>query len=157
MKEVKIITVCLGNICRSPMAEGILRHKLKELQIKATIDSAGTGGWHAGEHPDPRAIKTMKHHGIDISKLKARQITKNDLHQFDVVLAMDEQNYSDILSLSAEPVHHHKVKLMLSFHPKQSLTSVPDPWYGNMDGFERVYHLLDEACDAFINQYPWHG
>lgn len=152
-KNIKILMVCLGNICRSPMAEGVLRHQLKERGFNTVVDSAGTGGWHAGENPDPRAIKTMRSHGIDISKLVARQFIKNDFDQFDLILAMDESNYKDILSLSANPDHHHKVKLILKYTNRVSNCSVPDPWYGNQDGFETVYQMLDEACDNVIKTH----
>src|SRR5688500_3441085 len=110
---MKILMVCLGNICRSPMAEGIIQHKLNERGLKATIDSAGTGGWHAGESPDPRAIQTMRQHGIDISKLGARQFKKNDLSHFDLILAMDETNNMDIIDLVTDIKDKEKVKLIL--------------------------------------------
>lgn len=150
---MNIITVCLGNICRSPMAEGILRFKLKERGIHAMVDSAGIGGWHAGENPDKRAIQTMRNHGIDISNLIARQFVKNDFDQFDIILAMDESNLEDILSLTSNTDHRGKVKLMLSYLPHKKIKSVPDPWYGNLDGFENVYQMLNESCDNFINYH----
>jgi protein-tyrosine phosphatase len=152
-ENYKILMVCLGNICRSPMAEGIMRHKLKEHQINATVDSAGTGDWHAGENPDNRAIKAMKNHQLDISNLVARQFTKNDFHHFDLILAMDESNYANILNLSEEVVHKDKVKLILSYlDPVQEL-SVPDPWYGDQNGFEKVYQMLNEACEMVIKTH----
>lgn len=145
--------VCLGNICRSPMAEGILRHQLMDASINAVIDSAGTGGWHAGENPDRRAIHNMKEHGIDISKLVARQFKKNDFDQFDLILAMDESNYVDILKLATDQQQKNKVRLILSYLEKQKDLSVPDPWYGDQDGFETVFQLLDHACSAVVKKH----
>lgn len=153
IKNPKILMVCLGNICRSPMAEGILRHQLKERNITTIVDSAGTGGWHAGENPDSRAIRTMKHHQIDISKLIARQFKKNDFDQFDLILAMDETNMQDILCLASGDNDRKKVKLILSYHPASNTSSVPDPWYGSEDGFEKVYHMLDNACTSIIKSH----
>lgn len=134
------------------MAKGIMRTQLQQNNISAIVDSAGTGGWHAGENPDKRAVQTMKKHGIDISGLIARQFQKNDFDRFDLILAMDESNYTDILSLASHSSHHNKVKLMLSYHPQVSIKSVPDPWYGDLDGFETVYRLLNESCKHFIQQ-----
>lgn len=153
IKNPKILMVCLGNICRSPMAEGILKHQLNERNITAVVDSAGTGGWHAGENPDSLAIRTMKQHQIDISKLVARQFKKNDFDQFDLILAMDETNKQDILSLASGDNDKKKVKLILSYNPFSNISSVPDPWYGNEDGFEKVYHMIDEACKEVIKSH----
>jgi protein-tyrosine phosphatase len=150
---MKILMVCLGNICRSPMAEGIIRHKLNERGLKATIDSAGTGGWHAGESPDPRAIQTMQQHGIDISKLVARQFKKNDLGHFDLILAMDETNHVDIIDLVTDMKDKEKVKLILDYSAIHKGCSVPDPWYGGDEGFEAVYQMLDEACEQVIKHH----
>jgi protein-tyrosine phosphatase len=150
---LKILMVCLGNICRSPMAEGILRYQLKEQGYSAQIDSAGTGGWHAGEHPDPRAIKAMNHHGINISNLVARQLTKNDLDQFDLILAMDTSNYKDIIRLSPDQQTSQKVKLILSYLPGKHDLSVPDPWYGEQDGFEKVFQMLNQACVEVVKTH----
>jgi protein-tyrosine phosphatase len=149
----KILMVCLGNICRSPMAEGILRYQLKEQGYLTHIDSAGTGGWHAGEHPDTRAIQAMNHHGIDISNLVARQFIKNDFDQFDLILAMDTTNYKDIIRLSPDQTSTQKVQLILSYIPGAKDLSVPDPWYGNQDGFEKVYQLLNQACREVIKTH----
>ncbi len=150
--EFKILMVCLGNICRSPMAEGMMKHQLSQRGLNVMVDSAGTGGWHAGENPDPRAIKTMQQHGIDISKLVARQFKKNDFDQFDLILVMDESNEMDVLKLTNSESHHKKVKLILKYTSTSDL-SVPDPWYGGMDGFEKVYHMLYAACDGVIKSH----
>jgi protein-tyrosine phosphatase len=151
--EIKILMVCLGNICRSPMAEGIMRNKLNQRNISAFVDSAGTGGWHAGENPDRRAIKNMLQHGIDISTLVARQFTVADFNRFDLILAMDETNYADILRLALDQREKEKVQLILKYIDYPSGFSVPDPWYGNQDGFETVYRMLDEACEAVIKKH----
>ncbi len=145
--------VCLGNICRSPMAEGIMRHKLKELGNNSQVDSAGTGGWHAGQNPDERAVKTMNQHGLDISNLVARQFKKSDFDRFDLILAMDESNYDDILRLSSHDHHRKKVQLILSYSATTDKNSVPDPWFGGMNGFEHVFQLLDEACEQVIKSH----
>jgi protein-tyrosine phosphatase len=152
-KEFRILMVCLGNICRSPMAEGIMRKKTTELDLPVRIDSAGTGGWHAGENPDRRAIKAMQQHHIDISKLQARQFQKEDFDKFDLILAMDESNLADILQLASHPEQRDKVKLILKYTDGRSGFSVPDPWYGDQDGFEKVYRLLEKACDQVIKTH----
>lgn len=153
MNDLRILMVCLGNICRSPMAEGILRHQLKNISVNCVIDSAGTGGWHAGENPDRRAIKNMKEHGIDISKLVARQFKKNDFDQFDLILAMDESNYADIIKQADNQQQKNKVRLILSYLRDQKDLSVPDPWYGDQDGFETVFQLLSNACSEVVKKH----
>jgi protein-tyrosine phosphatase len=140
----KILMVCLGNICRSPLAEGILRSKLSKDFI---VDSAGTGNWHVGNAPDPRSIKTAKNHGIDISTLKGRQFSKNDFTDFDCIYVMDNQNYKDVIALASTEIEKAKVKLILDEIFPGERVDVPDPYYGLQDGFEKVYAMLDEACD----------
>ncbi len=152
-QKFKILMVCLGNICRSPMAEGIMRYKLEQMGMEVMVDSAGTGGWHSGENPDKRAIKNMKEHGIDISTLVARQFTPADFDRFDLILAMDESNYEDILKQSTDPKKRNKVKLILKYTDRKSDFSVPDPWYGDQDGFETVFHMLDNACEQVIKKH----
>ena len=145
---MKILMVCLGNICRSPLAEGILRHKTKALGLDWFIDSAGTGGWHAGELPDRRSILVAQKHGVDITDQQARKFKPSDLDDFDLVLAMDEANFNDILSHATNPEQMKKVQLILNYvHPDVN-KEVPDPYYDNR--FELVYQLLDKACDAVI-------
>lgn len=145
---MKILMVCLGNICRSPLAEGILRHKLNEKGIKGVeIDSAGTSGYHAGECPDERALKNAKKHGLDISALKARQFCVADFDRFDKIFTMDISNYNDIISLARNENDIKKVELILNtLHPKSNMP-VPDPYFGGEEGFENVYKLLDNACE----------
>jgi protein-tyrosine phosphatase len=131
--------VCLGNICRSPLAEGILRTKLT---TDFFVDSAGTGGWHAGQSPDERSIATARNYGIDISNQKAMKFTVSDFDTFDHIFVMDQSNFKDVLNLAPDDVAKSKVALILG--PSKE---VPDPYYGGQDGFEKVYHLLDQACE----------
>ena len=150
---MKILMVCLGNICRSPMAEGILRHK-SELHNKSyQIDSAGTSGYHIGEQPDLRAIKKMSEYGIDISDLKARQFVYDDFNNFDLILAMDESNYSNIIKLAKTDEERKKVTMILEYPFPNQRMSVPDPYFGGDSGFENVYTLLDSACELIIKKY----
>ena len=144
---MKILFVCLGNICRSPLAEGIFRDKAGKLKLDVEIDSAGTGAWHAGENPDPRAVATARKFGVDISKLVARQFISTDLDRFDRVYVMDRSNYSDVLARAKNKEHEGKVELLLNvLHPGKN-RDVPDPWYGGAEGFTEVYKLIDAACD----------
>ncbi len=140
--------VCLGNICRSPMAEGILRHKLSNANIDVEIDSAGTGNYHIGEHPDHRAVKCLKQKGIDISSLRARQFIYQDFVQFDIIYAMDASNYNNIVALAKSEVEKHKVKLYLNEAWPGQNRAVPDPWFGDADGFEEVFEMLEVASEA---------
>lgn len=141
----KILMVCLGNICRSPLAEGILKSKLPK--DKFTIDSAGTAAYHIGNSPDPRSIAVAKKYGIDITNLRGRQFTRQDFTGFDLIYAMDESNFSNIIKLARNDEDISKVKLILNeISPNENL-SVPDPYYGGDQGFENVYRMLDEACD----------
>ncbi len=137
--------VCLGNICRSPLAEGILKSKLPI--DKFTIDSAGTAAYHIGSSPDSRSIAVAKKYGIDITNLKGRQFTRRDFEDFDLIYAMDDSNFSNIIKLARNDKDISKVRLILNeIAPNENL-SVPDPYYGGDQGFENVYNLLDEACD----------
>ena len=145
--------VCLGNICRSPLAEGILRHQLKEAGIMDwEIDSAGTGGWHGGELPDRRSIEVAKKYDIDITSQRARKLNGYDLENFDLIFAMDASNYNDILKLSQNKAERDKVKLIMNeAYPGQN-KQVPDPYY-NDNGFEEVFQMLDKACRQLIKNY----
>jgi protein-tyrosine phosphatase len=140
----KILMVCLGNICRSPLAEGILKSKLNpDFYI---VDSAGTSAYHIGELPDHRSIAIAKKNGIDISNQRARKFIANDFNEFDLIYAMDIENYQNICSLSTNKSNLLKVKLILNeINPLKDL-SVPDPYYGGDFGFENVYKMLDKAC-----------
>ena len=138
---MKILMVCLGNICRSPLAEGIMRSKLGET---CYVDSAGTGNWHVGQKPDKRSIAIAQKYGIDISAQRARQFHLNDFEEFDLIFAMDSSNFQDLLSLAKKEEHKAKVQLILGD------ANVPDPYYGGEEGFENVYQMLDEAIDQFV-------
>ncbi len=149
---MRILMVCLGNICRSPMAEGILKQKLKENNLAFEVDSAGTGDWHSGEHPDPRAIATAQKFGVNISKLVARQFRVSDFENFDIIFAMDQKNLNDILALARNESDRNKVELLLNYVPHRKDKNVPDPWFGEADGFISVFQLLDSACETYISQ-----
>lgn len=141
----KILMVCLGNICRSPLAEGILKSKLPN-DNSFFVDSTGTGDYHIGKNPDSRSVAVAKKYGLDISNLKGRQFTISDFDVFDIIYAMDESNYRNIISLARNNQDKEKVKFILNeIYPDQNY-NVPDPYYGGHDGFENVYKMLDEAC-----------
>ena len=142
--------VCLGNICRSPLAEGILRSKVNPEKI--FIDSAGTAAYHIGEPPDPRSISVALKYGVDLRSQKARKLILRDFMKFDRIYAMDEHNYQKIISLAQNDDDKKKVKMILNeVTPAQNL-SVPDPYYGGDQGFEEVYQMLDKACEAMANR-----
>ena len=140
-----ILMVCLGNICRSPLAEGILQSKLNPELF--TVDSAGTSSYHIGNKPDPRSISTAKKHHIDITKQRARQFTKQDFIDFDIIYAMDNSNFANIIALAKNDAQHSKVKLILNESFPDKNLDVPDPYYGGDNGFEKVYTLLEDASE----------
>lgn len=142
--------VCLGNICRSPMAEGILRKKIEATGLKVVVDSAGTGGWHAGEPPDSRAIHTAKKFGVDISGLVARKFSASDFDRFDFIYVMDNSNLQDVLAAARNEKDAEKVKLLLDLDETIRHREVPDPWYGGAEGFTEVFLMMDKACEALI-------
>jgi protein-tyrosine phosphatase len=149
----KILMVCLGNICRSPLAEGILRHQLNEAGMTGIeIDSAGTSGWHTGEHPDRRSILNARSHGVDISKLVSRQFRHEDFDRFDRIYVMDASNYRDVISMARTELHRQKVEFLLNVKWPGKNMAVPDPYYGGEDGFENVFRLLEEACKAIVDE-----
>ena len=135
--------VCLGNICRSPLAEGILKSKSNNI----IVDSAGTAGYHIGSRPDQRSIEIGLKNNIDITNQRARQFTSNDFDDFDKIYAMDNDNYSKIISLAKNQDQIDKVDLILNEVYPNQFKSVPDPYYGGEKGFENIYNLLDEACE----------
>lgn len=146
----KILMVCLGNICRSPVAQGILEHQLQNEGIEAEVDSAGTSGWHDGEAPDPRSQESTRKNGIEIAAQKSRKVVLSDFEYFDVIYAMDENNYSNLLDMAPDE-HIHKVKMILNeSYPNENL-SVPDPYY-NTDGFGEVFTLLNDACKVIVEK-----
>ncbi|MFD1614276.1 low molecular weight protein-tyrosine-phosphatase [Gelatiniphilus marinus] len=141
----KILMVCLGNICRSPLAEGIMRSKLNNNSF--LVDSAGTANYHLGKSPDKRSIAVAKKYGLNISHLKGRQFSISDFDAFDVIYVMDESNFKNVMDLARNDEDIAKVKFILNeVYPNQNY-SVPDPYYGGDQGFENVYKMLDEACD----------
>ncbi len=140
---MKVLMVCLGNICRSPLAEGILKSKSNNI----IVDSAGTAGYHVGSRPDLRSIEIGLKNNIDITNQRARQFTSNDFDDFDKIYAMDNDNYSKIISLATNQDQIDKVDLILNEVYPNQFKSVPDPYYGGEKGFENIYNLLDEACE----------
>jgi len=144
--------VCLGNICRSPLAEGILQHKIQERQLGWEVDSAGTGNWHIGEPPDPRSIQIAQHYSIDITNQRARQFERQDFERYDLILAMDLSNYNNILRLADSKEAEEKVQLIMNYVDPKRNQSVPDP-YWNDDGFEQVFKMLEEACEQLIEAH----
>ena len=148
--SIKILMVCLGNICRSPLAEGILASKLSKK--KFTVDSAGTGSWHIGHKPDERSIATAKRNGIDISNQKGRQFSTTDFDTFDYIYVMDKSNYEDVIQLTKTLEQEKKVQMILNeLFPNENV-DVPDPYYGSLEGFDPVYKMLDEACDIIAQK-----
>lgn len=145
----KILMVCLGNICRSPLAEGIMRSKLSSTHF--FIDSAGTSGFHSGNAPDPRSIEVAQKNGLDISQQKSRPFRAYDLEEFDVIFVMDKSNYRDVIRYVQNEDERQKVKLILNY-PNSEKEEVPDPYYGGKNGFDHVYNLLEEACTFHSNQ-----
>ena len=147
---MRILMVCLGNICRSPLAEGILRSKI--ISDTVIVDSAGTSGFHQGELPDPRSIAVARLNGIDITNQRSRKFLVEDFDYFDLIYAMDQSNYRNILDLARNSEDESKVRMILNeSHPNQNL-NVPDPYYGGDKGFDNVFRMLDEACEIIASQ-----
>lgn len=147
---VKILMVCLGNICRSPLAEGILKSKLSEDNY--FVDSAGTSNYHIGEKPDTRSIQIAKQYGLDISKQKGRQFTVEDFDRFDYIYAMDNSNYKNIIRLARNNNDIEKVNLILNESQPGLNLDVPDPYYGGDSGFDTVFKMLDLACNTIAEE-----
>lgn len=150
---MKILMVCLGNICRSPLAEGILQHKAAKKKLDWTIDSAGTAGYHVNEAPHHLSQKVSKMNGIDISHLKGRQFVKEDMQRFDKIYVMDEENYEEVKRISKNLWDENKVSLLLNeLYPNKNI-GVPDPWYGPEEGYHKVFDMINKACDEIIRKY----
>lgn len=141
--------VCLGNICRSPLAEGILSSKVDD---NITVDSAGTGAWHVDSPPDPRSIEVAAKHGLDISHLRGRQFSVEDFDNFDLIYVMDASNYQNVVRLARSQEDEDKVFMILNEINPGRNQQVPDPYFGGDDGFENVYQLLDEATDQIVKK-----
>jgi len=143
--------VCLGNICRSPLAEGIMREKIQRRRLNWEVDSAGTGGWHHGEKPDRRSIAVAKRNGIDISGQRARQFSSADFESFDLIFAMDKSNFEDLQRLAPNAAARNKIWLILEAAHGERI-EVEDPYYDE-DAFEPTFQILDVACEKFLDRY----
>lgn len=147
---MKVLMVCLGNICRSPLAEGILKSKTDSKKIQ--VDSAGTGGWHIGELPDPRSVAIARVHRIDITDQRCRKFVSEDFDRFDLIYVMDRSNLTDVIGMAKKPEHIKKVKMILDELHETPGLEVPDPYYGGEHGFENVFTLLEEACENIVKK-----
>lgn len=159
MKKTRVLFVCLGNICRSPTAEGVFRERVKQRNLDAaiSIDSAGTGDWHIGRCADERAASTAFSRGYDLSDLRARQAVAEDFYNFDYILAMDEANLHDLQMMKPADYAGY-LGLFLDFSEQQQYREVPDPYYGGEQGFELVLDLIEDASegllDHILRQHP---
>lgn len=153
---MKILMVCLGNICRSPLAEGILEHKVKQAGLDWEIDSAGTNGYHIGEAPHQLSQKVAKLNGIDICNQRSRQFVKEDFDHFDKIYALANDVLEEMEWIAGEKFNPSKTDLLLNeLYPGKN-RSVPDPWYGPEPGYHQVYKLIESACDAILERYAHH-
>ncbi|MBL9120668.1 MAG: low molecular weight phosphotyrosine protein phosphatase [Phycisphaerae bacterium] len=150
----RILFVCMGNICRSPVAEGVFIHRARERGVldRFEVDSAGTGGWHAGERPDRRSLAVAAKHGIELPS-RARQVTQDDFIRFDRLIVMDRENHSDLLDRGAPK---SKLEFLLAYHPEPAILprgiEVPDPYYGGPEGFDDMYSMIDAACVGLLDE-----
>lgn len=156
--QVKVLFVCMGNICRSPSAEGVFNKLIidQQLQEQFSIDSAGTHAYHTGESPDLRSQKAAEERQVDLRKIRARKVIMGDFEDFDYLLAMDSSNHSDMIQACPEE-HQHKIKLFLDYAPHLKTNEVPDPYYGGTYGFETVLDLIEEASTGFLAQLKESG
>lgn len=151
MERTKILFVCLGNICRSPLAEAIFTHKIKErgIEHRVEVNSCGTANYHVGDTPDPRTVKNALKNGVAIDHL-GKQLSEHDLSHYDFILAMDKSNHTNIFRLTNAKEHANKIKLMRSFDLEPTGDEVPDPYYGNESDFQNVFDILNHSMDSFI-------
>jgi len=156
-KPVRVLFVCMGNICRSPTAEGVFKRHVREAGLDHAIlsDSAGTHDYHIGEPPDRRAREAAQRRGYDLGDLRARRITAADFAAFDLVLAMDQHNV-DVLKRLCPPQHAHKLRLLLEFGAREHVREVPDPYYGGNPGFETVLDLIEDAARGLLRHIRTH-
>ena len=147
---MKVLMVCLGNICRSPLAQGILESKVSTSDV--FVDSAGTSGYHEGSLPDTRSIEVAEKHGIDITNQRSRKFSATDFDEFDIIYAMDASNYSNILKLARNTEDESKLKMILDELPASDIKNVPDPYYGGTKGFDNVYAMLAAACEVIATK-----
>ena len=146
---MRVLTVCLGNICRSPLAHGLLQREVERRGLDWEVDSAGTGDYHVGDPPDPRSVATARARGIDISHQRARQLTPDDLARYDHVLVMDASNYQNARALARTPAERDKVQLIMNYDTPGRNAQVPDPYWDD-DGFTEVYEMLERAVKGFM-------
>jgi len=149
---MKFLMVCLGNICRSPLAEGILKHKIKQEGLDWTVDSAGTSGYHEDALPDVRSMAVAEEHGLDLTDQRSRKLTSQDLDVFDMIYVMDSSNYNNVMSLCENTIQKSKVRLIMNMVLPEKNIAVPDPYWDD-DGFKKVYLMLEEACIAIVEAY----
>ncbi|WP_456425678.1 low molecular weight protein-tyrosine-phosphatase [Rhodocaloribacter sp.] len=151
-EKIKVLFVCLGNICRSPLAEGVFRHAVEERGMARhfDIDSAGTGSWHVGELPDRRMSATARRHGISLDAQRARQFSRRDLVHYDHIFVMDKDNLQDVLFLDHDGSLGHKVRLFREFDPEPDDLQVPDPYYGGPQGFEKVFQIVRRTAQGLL-------
>jgi len=152
IKPIRILFVCLGNICRSPAADGIMHKIVKDSKLDhlITIDSAGTYGGHAGDLPDSRMRHHARHRGYELSH-RSRKVSSDDFYDFDLILAMDDNNYHNLQYVAPDPESQQKIRRMTDFSVKLLVDHVPDPYYEGADGFERVLDILEDACEGLLN------
>lgn len=159
---IKILFVCLGNICRSPTAEGVFRHKLNQAGIRdgylgnIFIDSAGTGAWHVGSPPDKRSREMALKYGVSLEDLRARKITRQDFNDYDYILGMDQENVRNMKAI-CPPDQKHKISLLMEYAENcPGITEVPDPYSGGLEGFDRVFDIIDRGSEGFLKYIQAH-
>lgn len=154
-QPIRVLFVCLGNICRSPLAEGIFRQKVADagLSGRFQIDSAGTGSWHIGQKVDTRMCMTARKRGVDLDEIRGRQLDRDDLHRFDHIFVMDRSNLHDTLFLDPDGDHSTRIRLFREFDPEPGDYQVPDPYYGGPDGFDTVFEMVERTSEAILNRF----
>ena len=150
---MQVLMVCLGNICRSPLAEGVLQHKARKAGFNWSVQSAGTGAWHVGEPPHEFSCKVALQNGINICNQRARQFVKDDFNKFDFIFVMDSSNYTDVKKISGNLFDKRKIDLLLNTSYPNENRNVPDPWFGKEEGYQQVFEMIDAACERIIEKY----